>query len=760
MPPRTQTNKHGKKRILGKVAPEDFVGRSTELATLLNFASGAYNLNGLLLMHAPTVGASELLRQVFDELFYLNNGIVPVYFRLNKSDKTTLAVAQKFLTDFLFQVVACRRRDDSILDSGLALDDLITFVRSTDIEWVEGLLDSCEMLRARNDTDGLIRLCFSAPQRAASNGIKTLVMFDGFHQVESFNGNLNISKEIIDACIRGDFLFVLAGLRRRMLHLVQQAQGSITNYETLRVDNLRKTEAAMLVETLAKKNHLQINSETRDLVVQELNASPYFIKGLLDSARDNELALDSFRNCQQLYVDEVLGGQIERYYTSLLEEIAPDTDTQHTLIQLFYQALTDEERDKVSIEIWRKFLRLDPHEFQKLLRGLHTNELISISASQIETPGKESPFGDYMKSRYKLEVVNEPRAMVVADTLLESLKRAPQTMARSYRRSVAVGLRDILNNFNCQEVPYSLLDYGRFKHFKGAKPDELKSLLDAESGIVRLPQVVYTTYGAAYYPPLLSVCDEELCAVAHCFENGDYISASESVWITAEIDSKLEAGRALTELWVERLTEFAEHCGFHQYRLWLISNEGFNTEALDYLNERDVYSASKQQLELLLSRLKPDAVNGKKNSHDEGGYEILIPMEDEAELVAAESVETFARRCGFDSEAINQIKTAIVEACINATEHSFSPERKIKVKFGFADERLSITISSRGLATNKLQAIQRVNKNSVNGISSKDETSNVKRGWGLTLIHALMDEVSFERVDDGTRLKMSKLLRK
>ena len=38
--------------------------------------------------------------------------------------------------------------------------------------------------------------------------------------------------------------------------------------------------------------------------------------------------------------------------------------------------------------------------------------------------------------------------------------------------------------------------------------------------------------------------------------------------------------------------------------------------------------------------------------------------------------------------------------------------------------------------------------------------TNGRRGWGLKLIRDLMDEVEFERVDDGTRLRMTKYLRR
>jgi len=37
--------------------------------------------------------------------------------------------------------------------------------------------------------------------------------------------------------------------------------------------------------------------------------------------------------------------------------------------------------------------------------------------------------------------------------------------------------------------------------------------------------------------------------------------------------------------------------------------------------------------------------------------------------------------------------------------------------------------------------------------------ANERRGWGLKLIRTLMDEVEFERVDEGTSLKMTKYLR-
>ena len=120
-------------------------------------------------------------------------------------------------------------------------------------------------------------------------------------------------------------------------------------------------------------------------------------------------------------------------------------------------------------------------------------------------------------------------------------------------------------------------------------------------------------------------------------------------------------------------------------------------------------------------------------------------MGEDTELIAAHAVEEIARRHHFPPKAINQIKTALVEACINATEHSDSPDRKIYQKFSIEDDKIIITISNRGLrlADKKAQEIK------------PDEG---RRGWGLRLMQTLMDEVKFEQVDDGTRISMVKYL--
>jgi serine/threonine-protein kinase RsbW len=126
-------------------------------------------------------------------------------------------------------------------------------------------------------------------------------------------------------------------------------------------------------------------------------------------------------------------------------------------------------------------------------------------------------------------------------------------------------------------------------------------------------------------------------------------------------------------------------------------------------------------------------------------------------MLAASAVEQVARRLNFTAEAINQIKTAVIEACINASEHSLSPDRKIYQRFQVENDRLSITISSRGILPANFGANTEGEEESAT--TAESQTSDDRRGWGLKLIQTLMDEVEFERVDEGTSLRMTKYLR-
>jgi serine/threonine-protein kinase RsbW len=756
MPPKNPDKSGQGRPILGRIRPEEFVGRGQALEQVLRLSSQGAEERGLLLFAAPSSGASEFLRQAYDELFHRRGDAIPVYFALTRNDKSAVGAARHFLQTFLLHTVAYRRRDPTLSNAALSISDLMDMVAPGDYEWAEKLVTAAERVSASGDAQAMVRLCLSAPQRAAAGGARAFVLLDGLELAGQLNGvEVPLETEIARALMHSGGPYVLAGLRRHLLDVVHNARNGNEVAGAIRLERLSDEDSRAMVERLGHRFEVTINDQTRDLIVQQTNGNPLFITSLVRAAREKNVALTSFRNCQQLYVDELMGGRIHRHFASILEEIAPSVTLRRALVRVLYESAQN-ENGRAPVEIWRKRLNLEAAQFQSIVRQLHVHELASLNANFIEAGSDSLVLSDYLRARYRLEVAAEPRALVVAETLSETLKRAPQTMARHYRREAALGLRELLERFNCQRMPASLFHYDRFSRtHKGLEADELVAALDAETDLVRLPQVVHAASCAAFYPPIQQICDEERCAAAHGFDAGQYSDASEIVWLAAEIESKLEAGRGVTEVWCDRLMQVARVCGFQRVRLWLVAPEGFSAEAAALLNERDAYGSSRQQLELLTERISAASAAMARAEIAPDEFEMVIPMGDDTELIAAHTVEQIARRISFPSEAINQIKTALIEACINASEHSLSPDRKIYQRFRVESDRLVVTVSSRGVVP---PGVNGQNGESHNGGEAAD--SKGRRGWGLKLIRSLMDEVEFERVDDGTRLRMTKYLQK
>ena len=125
---------------------------------------------------------------------------------------------------------------------------------------------------------------------------------------------------------------------------------------------------------------------------------------------------------------------------------------------------------------------------------------------------------------------------------------------------------------------------------------------------------------------------------------------------------------------------------------------------------------------------------------------LTLPMAPDMEVVASQAASSLAAFIGMSPDRVDEVRLAVVEACINATEHSHSPDRKIYQKFTVEDDKIIITISNRGLRLADRKAPE----------IAPDEG---RRGWGLKLMKTLMDEVKFEQTDDGTRISMTKYLK-
>jgi len=131
--------------------------------------------------------------------------------------------------------------------------------------------------------------------------------------------------------------------------------------------------------------------------------------------------------------------------------------------------------------------------------------------------------------------------------------------------------------------------------------------------------------------------------------------------------------------------------------------------------------------------------------------ELTLPMVPDIEIAAARAAGNLARELGMPSESIDEMAHAMIEACINAREHSGSQDRRIYVRIagtslGEGNSRIDIWITDHGKGFNVSEA--RTRRQKLGAVH--------KRGWGLQIIEAHMDEVDITSTPDGTTIHMVK----
>jgi serine/threonine-protein kinase RsbW len=123
--------------------------------------------------------------------------------------------------------------------------------------------------------------------------------------------------------------------------------------------------------------------------------------------------------------------------------------------------------------------------------------------------------------------------------------------------------------------------------------------------------------------------------------------------------------------------------------------------------------------------------------------EVRLPSELGFEKVAMSTAAGMAELMGFSEERIEDLKTAVAEACINAMEHGnkFSDSVHVGVILSGNDEELEVKVIDDG-----------------RGVAGKPPSPNIDRkmlgeedprGMGMFLIEALVDKAEWHKGPPG-----------
>ena len=136
----------------------------------------------------------------------------------------------------------------------------------------------------------------------------------------------------------------------------------------------------------------------------------------------------------------------------------------------------------------------------------------------------------------------------------------------------------------------------------------------------------------------------------------------------------------------------------------------------------------------------------------ENTIEVSLPNKLGYERVAMACSATFAKIVGFLPERVEDLKTAVSEACLNAMEHGNlnRPDRRVLVRMNYGDHVFSVSVMDQGEGMKETPKIPDDLE-----IDKKIETLEIPRGIGMFLIKQLVDQVEFNQLtNEGHMVRM------
>jgi serine/threonine-protein kinase RsbW len=733
-----------KARSIFPTCPDsEFFGRSREIDYICSRAADRDRLvPNILLVGHSRIGKTEILRRVHRNLFWLHTAVVPVYYRFI-AGASPEAFAEDFIKEVIKQRVAFSRRDPDFATIELSLDHLERLlIDDYDAADMAGFIQRHREAKESGDTTAMLRNAIGVSGKGSPKIPVYLILDDLDLAATPTPTPAGIIAELGSSLGPGGSQFLASGASGQSFEAL-----SLGGYvETMKLDGLTEEDGVAMMVDLSAQYGIEYDTEILTQAVRTLSGNPMYIKNVIWAAFNSSRPLVTLADLAALYVDELTTGNIGFTLRGALRLGGRDD------LRVLSACIDADDTGAITTEeeLAGRF-RLTPKTLSAALERLRAMALVEVKLGAVSWAGS-SVMKDFVRYTSETGLKGKSASQVKTRLVRDILKAGYSSRGEEVRKSFSEEVLSVVRSFAGQRVLKLLFKNSAFaeRRADGASGGgAIETIGAGEADTMELPRVVgcFDTLKMERRetgPP---------CFIADGFQNERYETGNEVVWILSVKEDLSPVNTGDVENFLRRVLLLRDRYRTARVMRWILSREGFTEEALKRLDIEGVYTTDAAQLAILAEALSPKGVlsseRGAQNLAPAREFELLLPRSTKSELVAVRAAEEIGAEMGFDPDSVGQIKAALVEACINAFEHSGAQSGKVHLRFVASADRLTIYVQNYGV--------------DFDGAARERATAKAgalphKRGWGLELMRGLMDEVRFDRLARGTRIVLVKLL--
>lgn len=422
---------------------KDFIGRNHELESLYNIHSEVKRgiATSIFLSGQRGIGKTELLKQLFQLLYWKQHEAVPFFYTVNPAFASVYDFSMDYLNKFIRQWLSFQKKDVSLIHAnGLSTENLMHLAEKSDAHWAVDIIGNFLQVKTSADAAKLFFSAINTPYHSyLTTGMPVIVIIDNFQKTKEFYGphsenNNNLWMLFEEVIKYRQAPHILTGSQTELQGMFFEKTSLGESLEFINLSGIDKSTSLKLFTSFCNSYGIAVDRESLSPFADLFNGNPFYIKNFIQTLRKEgkNLSADDLWN---VYFNEITIGKFYTCWISQLRKHIPRLELRKVSLEILYH-LCSRRTSTAPSNLANMFL-ISINDLNDIVNIFQTAGIIEMNFSSLKLT-EDTILTNVIKGLYNKEILGNP-----ADKIKEVLLKERHIAADTYVKTVEPPLFEI-----------------------------------------------------------------------------------------------------------------------------------------------------------------------------------------------------------------------------------------------------------------------------------------------------------------------------